>query len=85
MELPLHKSIAYDQGREMMRYAESTQKTSVDIYFCDPHSSNGDINGLIRQYLSKGTDLSIHFQAELNAIAYKLNWILKTLLFSLSN
>ncbi|MFA0994526.1 IS30 family transposase, partial [Pseudomonas syringae] len=75
MPLGVRKSMTYDQGREMAKHAE---KTGVAIYFCDPHSpwqrgSNENINGLIRQYLPKGTDLSKHSQEELDAISYQMN------------
>lgn len=78
MPLKARKTMTYDQGREMARHVEITQKTGVAIYFCDPHSpwqraANENINGLIRQYLPKGTDLSPHSQEELDAIAYELN------------
>jgi IS30 family transposase len=74
----LRKTLAYDQGKEMARHAELTRRTGVRVYFADPRSpwqrpSNENANGLIRQYLPKGMDLSTVSQAELNAIAKRLN------------
>lgn len=73
----LYKSLTWDRGPELSGHKRLAMASDIDVYFCDPRSpwqrgSNENTNRLLRQYLPHGTDLSLHSQTQLSAIARQL-------------
>jgi transposase, IS30 family len=74
----VRRSLTWDQGGEMGRHHEFSSATGVPVYFCQPgkpwqRGSNENVNGLLRQYFPKGTDLTTHTAEHLSAVAAELN------------
>lgn len=80
VELPdsLRQSLTWDQGKELSQHRKVSIEAGIDIYFADPRTpwhrpSSENVNGLLRQYFPKGTDLSVHTAEHLRFVEEEMN------------
>src|SRR3954452_13136666 len=74
----LRRTLTWDQGKELAMHQQSSGSTGAGVFFCDAHSpwqraSNENMNGLLRDYFPKGTELSVHTVEEILTVAVELN------------
>ena len=74
----LRRSLTWDQGREMAKWPQLQVDADIEVFFCDPHSpwqrpSNEHMNGLLRQYFPKGTDLNRVSLEQVQFVAAEMN------------
>ena len=74
----LKRTLTWDQGKELALHQQITVRTGTSVFFCDAHSpwqrgSNENMNGLLRDYFPKGTDLSVHTPADIARVAAEVN------------
>ena len=74
----MRRTLTWDQGKELALHPQITAATGTDVFFCDAHSpwqraSNENMNGLLRDYFPKGTDLSVHAVEDVARIAAEVN------------
>ena len=72
------KTITADNGKEFSLHEYAAQELDIDWYFADPYSAwqrgtNENTNGLIRQYIRKGSDLNDYTDAYIAEITQRLN------------
>ena len=74
----LRRTLTWDQGKELALHQQITASTGTRVFFCDAHApwqrgSNENMNGLLRDYFAKGTDLSVHTAQEIQRVAVEIN------------
>jgi len=76
--IPYLHTITSDNGKEFAEHLKVAEKLNIDYYFAHPYhswerGSNENLNGLIRQYIPKKTDLDTVSDEYIKTIEKKLN------------